>query len=181
VRIKALVAPLLIVALMLPVGALAHSSNWKWDANDAGGPFDLHWTAYSDGHGNNNWSGKRRVWLCVRTYSPWQTWQLEGSKFEAIWFDLDTRGNKFPEYSVVFNRSEGGGLIGKLYTDTGEYKGKTNGYRFASHKGGCAYFKEYRIKPIKQKVRYKAFGYYKSQRVCSRGCFDWTTMYSHQY
>ncbi len=181
-RLAELMATVLTVGLLMALPAQAHSGNGKWDGNDAGGPFDVHYTWYSDGHGQDNWSGRRRVWLCVKTYNPWQNWQLGSSHDgKGIGFALDTRADRSPDYYVGFTQGKGGGLVGRLYNRSGENKGTTNGYRFGKKKGGCVYIKEYRIKPISQVVRYTAFSDYYSQRVCSGVCSDSTSWYSHRY
>lgn len=172
----------LLAGLLTVAPAQAHSTNWKWDANDTGGPFDLHWTKYTDGHGQDNWSGKRRVWLCVQTWSPWQTWQLGGkADGKGFGFALDARGDRAPDYFVGFNQNKSGSLVGRLFNDSFDYKATTKGYRFGEKKGGCVYFKENLIKPIRQSVRYIVFSDYQSRRVCFRGCSDRTAWYSHRY
>ncbi len=175
---RLVVMAFLLVGLLAPTGASAHDQS-RWDGNDAGGPLDFQYTYFGDGHGEDNWSQARRVWLCVEMGRPWSTWRLRGAK-NYIWFELDTRNNSVADYYVNFIYRQGE-LKGRMLNKRFEYKATTHGYRFSKRKGACVYFKAQTIKPIEQVIRWRVYSGYQSQRVCRRFCWDDSSVTRHRW
>ncbi len=166
------VVAVLVLGLALPASAHVQS---KYDGSDTNGPLDIMWSEFSHGHGKNDWSKSVRVWLCAYTQRRWRTGVLRRN---AIYFELDTRGDTAPDYYAVF-RPRGNRLGGDLITARTETKRRIGGYRYGGKRGGCVYFKRRHIRPIKQFVRWQGVTSFRSRRECRRQCFDFTRRYRH--
>ncbi len=173
---RLLVAALSLIVVTSATPASAHTQT-HWDPNDTGGPLDLTYVGFYDGHGDDNWSRPVRIWLCVQTQRQWATRVL--NRAGGFRFYLDVRGDSTFDYDVAFKNSSGNlrGTVRNLHKQV--FVGSFPGYRFGEKRGGCVLFKKRHIAPIQQVVRWQVFSSYQTRRICRSGCIDATRMRKH--